>query len=490
VAAASGLLLSGAGTAAAASQASVGTVDAAHPVVTWSGGGFSGLLSPPLPVPCVYNCEQRAFAINLPASSWTARDSGVLVAIHYASTANALNLYVYDPAGNLAGRSIGVDTNGQGVFLAHPANGLYQLVVTETYAQDASVSYVGEARYQATLLAPCAQKACDMLPRLSPAPPSHFHLDGVPPILSTEAGTFFPYTGPGSCYLDEQASGAQRCLRFSQDIRNVGAGPLELRFRFVGADAGVPSSALTTCQMEQVVYRTDATSWTRPAGPCVYHMPHQHFHYQNMALNTLHRVLPTGARDASIVRTSKKLGFCLEDVDNFAYGTPVNTAPDYTVPNNVRCQPTGTPSLTAPQQGVWETMGISRGWGDVYTWDLPSQFIEVTGVADGLYDVVNQANPDQGILESAAGSQEASARICIQGSVVRELPANAADCSGRPAAGAITPSGMVEAASASGVPSLPDTATAGGPRPWTGLLGLPAALGVAVGFRRRRLRSR
>jgi hypothetical protein len=211
--------------------------------------------------------------------------------------------------------------------------------------------------------------------------------------------------------------------------------------------------------MEQVVYRSDGSTWTRPAGPCVYHLQHQHFHYQNMALNTLHRVLPTGATDPAVPRTSKKLGFCLEDVDNFAYGTPDNTAPAYTIPNNVRCQPTGLPSATAPQDGIWETMGITRGWGDVYTWDLPSQFIEVTDVPDGVYEVVNEANPDRGILEMTAGSRSAATRICIQGSDVKELPINAADCAGHPGVAPSSAEGdVIGAQAALGVqPGLPNT---------------------------------
>jgi hypothetical protein len=245
--------------------------------------------------------------------------------------------------------------------------------------------------------------------------------------------------------------------------------------------------------MEQVVYRTDGSTWTRPAGPCVYHLQHQHFHYQNMALNTLHRVLATGATDPAVLRTSKKLGFCLEDVDNFAYGTPENMAPAYTIPNNVRCQPTGLPSATAPQEGIWETMGITRGWGDVYTWDLPSQFIEVTGVPDGVYEVINEANPDQGILEMASGSRSAATRICIQGSDVKELPINAADCAGHSGGTTSSPSGEVIGVKATvgAQPGLPNTSRTSPGQPLViALLWLPPSLATAALVARRKRRTR
>src|SRR5258708_11036411 len=123
----------------------------------WGGGVFSGLLSPPLPEPCAYNCDQRSFTLNLPDSAWAASDSGVLVSIHYPSWSDSLALYVFDPSGNLVGSSYGLDTNGQGVFLSHPTAGDYQVVVTETFAQDPAVTYVGEVRYQATRTLPCAK---------------------------------------------------------------------------------------------------------------------------------------------------------------------------------------------------------------------------------------------------------------------------------------------------------------------------------------------
>jgi hypothetical protein len=475
--------------ARATGSPSLGTVDQAHQVMRWQGGPFTGqtLVSVPAPTACAYNCEEHSFAINLPAASWAAKDAGVLVSIRYPSVSDSLALYVYDPSGSLVGQSYGIDTNGQGVYLTHPANGTYQITVSETYAQDASFSYTGELRYEPTLTPPCGMAACDMLPRLAPAPPAHITLTGIPPIPSTEAGTPFAYAGPGSCYLDEQTAGAHRCLRFTQDIRNIGQGPLELRFRFIGANGGVPSTALTECQMEQVVHRTDGSTWTRPAGPCVFHVQHQHFHYQNMALNTLHVVRADGTEDPIALRRSTKLGFCLEDVDNFAFGSYPNSPPGYAIPNNVRCEPTGTPSPTAPQEGVWENMGITPGWGDVYTWDLPSQFIEVSGVPDGVYDVVNESNPDGGVLETARPSRSSYTRICMQGDSVKELRPDAVDCSGQVvravAAGSSAP--PPSAAETEAI-ATPDTGAAPPPSPLGPATLLGIGIAAVVGARRRR----
>ncbi|MFL5886187.1 MAG: hypothetical protein ACJ77M_14040, partial [Thermoleophilaceae bacterium] len=89
-----------------------------------------------------------------------------------------------------------------------------------------------------------------------------------------------------------------------------------------------------------------------------------------------------------------------------------------------------------------EYMGVSPGWGDVYTWDLPQQYIDIShGVPDGTYMVVSRSNFDNGILTSDGSEQTGITCIGIAGGavkVLRELPsqANSAplpSCSGSPA---------------------------------------------------------
>jgi len=74
------------------------------------------------------------------------------------------------------------------------------------------------------------------------------------------------------------------------------------------------------------------------------------------------------------------------------------------------------PGAPTSADSPFEEMGISRGWGDVYTWDLPGQFIDITGVPDGVYDVVSIANPSCLLAESAPGMEMAVTRIVLHGS--------------------------------------------------------------------------
>jgi hypothetical protein len=70
-------------------------------------------------------------------------------------------------------------------------------------------------------------------------------------------------------------------------------------------------------------------------------------------------------------------------------------------------------------------MGVSAGWGDVYTWDLPQQYIDISNVPDGIYEVVSRSNPDAGILTSDRSQETGVTCIRINGDkvdVLHELP--------------------------------------------------------------------
>ena len=112
---------------------------------------------------------------------------------------------------------------------------------------------------------------------------------------------------------------------------------------------------------------------------------------------------------------SNKVGFCTIDVDDFRLERPrTYSFPTCNVPNAFG--PGGPP----------EYMGVSPGWGDVYTWDLPQQYIDIIhGVPDGTYMVVSRSNFDNGILTSDGSEQTGITCIRITGTdvkVVRELP--------------------------------------------------------------------
>ena len=407
-----------------------GPLSPAHPVLT-----FSRTFTAPTPLPVVSDplpavCSSAAFC-----SEWSLRvatSSPFLVSIHNASPGvnanDGFNLFVYDPDGRMVASADGIGADGQSAAIGGdpakgssqptPGPGTYTIAVTMSYAEDNTFTYLGEAR----LLTPpswpasrCTGAApCDLLPQLDPVPPSDFHVDGLPPAPSTPLGFPLPVSAPtpNSCYTDETLqTGAQRCLRFTTDVRNTGAGVMELRYDFAGQNASGQSTSGVLpggCEATQLVYRSDGTWTTHDAGPCEFHLEHAHFHYKDLVTFSLHPVTATGL--GATVANSTKESFCLADDDYFGFGTsgPANGQRDY--PGIPGCDiPSRLDPSTPAVDGV---MGVTPGWGDVYTWDTPDQFLDITNVADGEYAVVEQANPD-GFLE-VAGTQRPCSSSTIQ----------------------------------------------------------------------------
>jgi hypothetical protein len=385
-------------------------------VVRWSGEDTSlnvaGNSSPVAQTCTDSTCDVIRLEVAMPAGSFpTARD-GVLVSVKWSSDFGQWNLFVDGPDGVPVTGGIGIFSNAQAVLLPQPRNGIYTIhVVPFQNARPADHTYAAEARvYRDPLRG--ATPGTPLLPRLQTVAPYDFHIGDVPPLLSSPPGWRYTPDGtfPTSCYLDEQTDyGSSRCLRFSNNIRNLGAGPLVLRFRY--------DQLIRRCQMEQEITVPGAEPVDRNAGPCVFHPQHGHFHYQNFAQYLLYAVGTDGTPEAQPAAHSVKVGYCLVDVDDHAFGSAANRPRTYEVPTG--CVPNTVLTTTAP--GVWDYMGISVGWGDVYTWDLPGQYIDISHIGDGVYEVVSRANPDGSIVESAAGLETGITCIRIAGNKVSTI---------------------------------------------------------------------
>ena len=61
---------------------------------------------------------------------------------------------------------------------------------------------------------------------------------------------------------------------------------------------------------------------------------------------------------------------------------------------------------------MFVTEGVTPGWGDVYTWDTPDQFIDISSTPPGTYDLVMKTNPVGTLL--VAGPQQTCALTVLQ----------------------------------------------------------------------------
>lgn len=388
---------------------------AAHPVLTFAGempGVTPFSVRNPDPTVCVRDCQYWSVQIALKQS--------FLVAIRAANpaTSDEFNLYVYDPHGSQVASATGVGSDGQSAVVAPTATGTYTIAVTDTFASETNPGYRGEVRLMSrpTWAFPrCAgPQPCPILPDLVPLPPSDVHVTGLPPAASTPLGFPLPVSipTPSSCYADETVrTGATRCLRFTSEVDNIGFGDLRLRLPWFAASSGTPTSAFVPaeCEAQQIIRYTDGTTKTHDAGPCQFHPQHAHFHYQSYVEYALHAVTPKGAT-GGIVAKSLKQSFCLADDGYFGFGKPAPNGPrDYV--GQPGCN---IPSVPTPDAFI--TMGNTPGWGDIYTWDTPDQFIDITTVPPGTYDIVARTNPEKRLLTSGRQQPCGATRIRLTSS--------------------------------------------------------------------------
>jgi hypothetical protein len=160
---------------------------------------------------------------------------------------------------------------------------------------------------------------------------------------------------PASCEVQEacvDAPGARRLLSFSTMVWNVGAGEL-----FFGDPAGNPAYELSPC--------------------------HGHYHLHGFAVYEL--------LDAAggVVLSGHKQGFCVQD------GEPLP----------------GTTAAAKYRDCAHQ--GLTPGWGDLYAAGLPCQWIDITDVPPGTYQLRVTANPENLLEEARLDNNAASMPVFI-----------------------------------------------------------------------------
>jgi hypothetical protein len=416
-------LVSG-GTAGAATP-DKGTLSDPSKQVHWAGKHFENSLSPPVPELCgITDCDEFKLRLALPARTWR-RPGGVQIGIKWYDPPEAqdLDLYVYGPDGRQVAKSDGIfASTAEAVTLKKPANGEYRVVVIPRDTTDRGLDYRGIAMVQRF---PKARPVKRLLPDIVALPPRdpHFEIGAylfhpaaqAPKDLEPALDQLQSTT---NCYPEEIVElGAKRCLRFDQVVANYGKGPFELRLDM--------DQLLTDKQIRQRVYRTDGSFLDRKADTYEFHPAHAHFHYKNFAVSTLWAADGDGRKKGRRpVRTGKKNGFCMIDVENRWFGRQGDGSRNYYFP---RCN---LPTETDPNGHHIMVNGISPGWADVYNWYLADQFIDIAGVADGCYVLQTEGDPHNTIIESNERDNVASSLIKLTGDSAKLVPRSRAkrDC--------------------------------------------------------------
>jgi lysyl oxidase len=428
----------------------------------WSGSFVVGALPAGAPSPevCANSpaCDVAKLAVRLPRGSWRGRPGGMLVAIQwpYIDGGYDLDLYVYDPAGELVGTS---DTlafsRNEGAWIENPRNGTYTVVVApkvvwavpRELADQLGRPESGPLDYRAfvefergltitrteanaglpyvrTIIAHgrrSAKPVRQLLPDLISTRPANFHME------TGQGAHFYFFMDRGlrhqpSCYPQETtglnqetptptANGPTRCLRWDQGEYNFGAGPLELHNYSNKGDG---------TNLYQRIYSTDGSIGQKLAGAVKFSSTHGHFHAQGFQDIGLYRRGLGGKRGKLIARPPNK-GICMVDIENGNFARTKRPT------NPLQMDLPGTCDASTHQDAHDPTfanepylqMGITPGFADVYPWFVADQYIDVSTIPDGKYILRATVNRSRRIHESSYSNNSAQSCVEIRGTTAK-----------------------------------------------------------------------
>jgi hypothetical protein len=169
---------------------------------------------------------------------------------------------------------------------------------------------------------------------------------------------------PSSFYVDTREAG-KRIFRFPTAIGNGGPGHLQIRGRIEGN---------VTRGTQEILDAGGRVIETKDVGTFELHPDHGHFHVSHVARYELRR----DTHDGEFVQNGKKISFCMEDSIRIREGSEEARIPE--------CNQT--------------MQGITRGFADVYSANLPDQTFDFTALSSGQYVVVIHLDPGRKFLET------------------------------------------------------------------------------------------
>lgn len=227
----------------------------------------------------------------------------------------------------------------------------------------------------------------------------------------TPAPELLPDLAPfraGELEVTGSRTGARR-LRLTTSIVNAGRGPVEIA-PARGNDCNGNGRLADDQVARQRIYLDgnadgrfdrldDDTTIVRDAGCMAFHASHDHWHFEDFALYQL-----VHEATGRVVASSTKVSFCVEDLDVIAARLPGKARHEY----YDDCDP-------------YHPQGISVGWYDTYTADLPGQFIPLRAVRDGRYCVRITADSANRLRETREDNNRSEVAIVLQGRRARPV---------------------------------------------------------------------
>jgi hypothetical protein len=349
------------------------------------------------------------------------------VALDTPMRTNTFHVDVLDPGGAVAGSAANSNQFDAEAFIKDPKPGTWTVRVMPQGVSDASFRM--RAKLEKTLPAlPTGHVA--LLPDLKAVPPYEFTFiapanpaNGLYPPDTVNPPLDVAGEHPLSCTVDEMApadspiygGAATKCLRFTSGPINIGRGPFEMHFSFVADNlSGAMPSPIAKGPMYQAVHYGDGTTSLRRSGTYSFHFTHAHFHDDHILDYQLFKVDPAHPKRLIKAGVGTKSGFCPANQLMGEWRSFTQAAPDGVIGSG----DAGAGNCQSFTDGV---LGLSPGWGDVYRWQRPGQYVEFGTNGDGLYVVRSTVDIENQVLESNDANNSAYALIKVVGDHVVEL---------------------------------------------------------------------
>ncbi|MAE65573.1 MAG: hypothetical protein CMJ18_14995 [Phycisphaeraceae bacterium] len=184
--------------------------------------------------------------------------------------------------------------------------------------------------------------------------------------------------------IDQNAQPGQTLLRFTTATANIGAEAMQLR-----ADPKEPDGSQNLYQQIFVDENDDGQKDSLrevPIDQAKVFDDHWYFRFGDYAEYNLREYI-SDTEAGAIVSQNHKDSFCL--VDSTSFNPLPNDVPNVGVPiaprTHLQCGP---------------VQGISRGWADIYSRGLENQYVNVSGVPNGIYHLEIIIDPENKLIEA------------------------------------------------------------------------------------------
>ena len=199
---------------------------------------------------------------------------------------------------------------------------------------------------------------------------------------------------PTDLRIDKRPDG-RRLLRFSSIVVNVGSGAFEVH--------GQRALDSATMSIRQRIFDDSGGFRDLSTAAAAYFGGdgHGHWHVRDLEDFELVRL-----DNGGLVGTGAKHGFCF--YDNYRYGS---ASPAFYSTAGGACGRSSSDTSVM--------MGLSVGWGDIYRYTLPDQYIDITSLTAGRYRLFVAADADNWFLEQNEQNNSTWVDLQLQGNKVK-----------------------------------------------------------------------